>query len=93
MDAAGAAAYGLTVVLVRRSGDQRPDRGADCVGAGALPFPGKRLFDALIDCVRAAHGGRGLVYSSLYVESGWLGRFLVPLGIQAAYSRLAIVSS
>ncbi|MGH7899840.1 MAG: ABC transporter permease subunit, partial [Candidatus Binatia bacterium] len=33
----------------------------------------------------------GLVYSSLYVESGWLGRFLVPLGIQAAYSRLAIV--
>ena len=33
----------------------------------------------------------GLVYSSLYVESGWLGQFLVPLGIEAAYSRLAIV--
>src|SRR5207247_11364174 len=29
--------------------------------------------------------------SSLYVQSGRLGRFLVPLGIQAAYSRLAIV--
>ena len=33
----------------------------------------------------------GLVYSSLYVENGWLGQFLVPLGIEAAYSRLAIV--
>jgi sulfate transport system permease protein len=33
----------------------------------------------------------GLVYSSLYVKNGWLGQFLVPLGINAAYSRLAIV--
>src|SRR5204863_9553117 len=33
----------------------------------------------------------GLVYSSLYVESGWLGRFLVPMGIQGAYTRFAIV--
>jgi len=55
-------------------------------------FPGKRLFDALIDLPFALPTAvAGLVYSSLYVESGWLGRFLVPLGIQAAYSRLAIV--
>ena len=33
----------------------------------------------------------GLVYSSLYVENGWLGQFLVPLGIEGAYSRLGIV--
>jgi sulfate transport system permease protein len=33
----------------------------------------------------------GLVYSSLYVSSGWLGRFLVSLGIEGAYSVLAIV--
>ena len=33
----------------------------------------------------------GLVYASLYVKKGWLGQYLVPLGIQAAYSRLAIV--
>jgi sulfate transport system permease protein len=33
----------------------------------------------------------GLVYSSLYVPSGWLGQFLVPLGIEGAYSRLGIV--
>ena len=31
------------------------------------------------------------MYSSLYVQNGWLGRYLVPLGIQGAYSRLAIV--
>src|SRR6185295_13279746 len=33
----------------------------------------------------------GLVYSALYVKNGWLGRWLVPLGIEAAYTRLAIV--
>jgi len=31
------------------------------------------------------------VYASLYVKSGWLGRFLVPLGINGAYTRLGIV--
>jgi sulfate transport system permease protein len=31
------------------------------------------------------------VYSSLYVQKGWLGRFLVPLGIEGAHSRLGIV--
>jgi sulfate transport system permease protein len=33
----------------------------------------------------------GLVYASLYVEKGWLGRYLVPLGIHGAYTRLGIV--
>jgi len=33
----------------------------------------------------------GLVYSDLFVAHGWYGRFLVPLGIQGAYSRLGIV--
>ena len=31
------------------------------------------------------------MYSALYVKNGWLGRWLVPLGIEAAYTRLAIV--
>ena len=30
----------------------------------------------------------GWCIRALYVENGWLGQFLVPLGIQAAYSRL-----
>src|SRR4029079_905555 len=55
-------------------------------------FPGKRFIDALVDLPFALPTAvAGLVYSSLYVEKGWLGQFLVPLGIKASYSRLAIV--
>lgn len=55
-------------------------------------FPGRRLFDSLIDLPFALPTAvAGLTYSILYSESGWLGQFLVPLGIHGAYSRLAIV--
>lgn len=55
-------------------------------------FPLKRLFDSVIDLPFALPTAvAGLVYSNLYVANGWLGRFLVPLGIEAAYTRLAVV--
>lgn len=55
-------------------------------------FYGRRLMDSLIDLPFALPTAvAGLVYSNLYVKNGWLGQFLVPLGIQGAYSRLAIV--
>ncbi len=55
-------------------------------------FPGKKLVDSLVDLPLALPTAvGGLVYSSLYVESGWLGQYLVPLGIHAAYTRFAIV--
>jgi sulfate transport system permease protein len=55
-------------------------------------FPFKKVFDSLIDLPFALPTAvAGLVYSSLYVQKGWFGRFLVPLGIHGAYSRLAIV--
>jgi sulfate transport system permease protein len=55
-------------------------------------FPFKRLFDSLVDFPFALPTAvAGLVYSSLFVENGWYGRFLVPLGIQGSYSRLGIV--
>jgi sulfate transport system permease protein len=55
-------------------------------------FPFKRIFDALVDLPFALPTAvAGLVYSDLYVEQGWLGRFLVPLGIKVAYTRLGIV--
>jgi sulfate transport system permease protein len=55
-------------------------------------FPLKRLVDSLVDLPFALPTAvAGLVYSSLYVENGWLGRYLVPLGIKAAYSPLAVV--
>lgn len=55
-------------------------------------FPGRRVVDALVDVPFALPTAvAGLVYASLYVRDGWLGRFLVPLGVEAAYSRLGIV--
>jgi len=55
-------------------------------------FPFKRLFDSLVDLPFALPTAvAGLVYSNLYVPGGWLGRWLTPLGIEGAYSRLAIV--
>src|SRR5258708_36441068 len=55
-------------------------------------FPGKRLIDAIVDLPFALPTAvAGLVFSSLYVPSGWFGQFLSPLGIDAAYSRLGIV--
>ena len=33
----------------------------------------------------------GLTLANLFAGNGWLGRYLVPLGIQGAYSRLGIV--
>jgi sulfate transport system permease protein len=55
-------------------------------------FPGKRFFDSLVDLPFALPTAvAGLVFSNLYVANGWLGQFLVPLGIEASYTRLAVV--
>lgn len=57
-----------------------------------IEFPGRRLLDALVDVPLALPTAvAGLVYSALYVEQGWLGRWLLPLGINGAYSYLGIV--
>jgi sulfate transport system permease protein len=57
-----------------------------------IRFPGRRLLDALVDVPLALPTAvAGLVYSSLYVPKGWLGQWLVPLGIKGAYSFLGIV--
>jgi sulfate transport system permease protein len=55
-------------------------------------FPLKGLLDSLVDFPFALPTAvAGLVFSSLLVKNGWYGRFLVPMGIQGAYSRLGIV--
>ena len=57
-----------------------------------INFPGRRLLDALVDVPLALPTAvAGLVYSTLYVKRGWLGHFLVPMGIHVAYSQLGIV--
>jgi len=49
-------------------------------------FPGKRFFDAMVDFPFALPTAvAGLTLSNLFAQNGWLGKFLVPLGIQGAF--------
>jgi sulfate transport system permease protein len=55
-------------------------------------FPGRRLVDALIDLPFALPTAvAGIALTSLYAPNGWIGRWLSPLGIEVAYTRLGIV--
>lgn len=55
-------------------------------------FPGRRLLDALVDFPFALPTAvAGLALSSLFAANGWLGRWLVPLGIQGAFTPLGVV--
>ena len=55
-------------------------------------FPGKRLFDAMIDLPFALPTAvAGIALTALYAGNGWLGQYLEPLGIKVAYSSLGIV--
>ena len=55
-------------------------------------FPLKRFVDALVDIPFALPTAvAGLTLANLFTANGWLGRFLVPLGIQGAYSKLGVV--
>jgi sulfate transport system permease protein len=55
-------------------------------------FPGKRIFDAAIDLPFALPTAvAGLAFTALYAPNGWLGSWLVPLGIKVAYTPLGVV--
>lgn len=55
-------------------------------------FPGKRFIDALVDFPFALPTAvAGLTLCNLFSSNGWLGRYLVPLGIKATYTPLAII--
>jgi sulfate transport system permease protein len=55
-------------------------------------FFGRRFIDAMVDFPFALPTAvAGLTLCSLFGPNGWLGRFLVPLGIHGAYTRLAVV--
>jgi sulfate transport system permease protein len=54
-------------------------------------FPLKRIFDSLVDVPFALPTAvAGLVFSNLYAPTGWLGRILVPMGIELAYTEAAV---
>jgi sulfate transport system permease protein len=55
-------------------------------------FPGRRLIDALVDFPFALPTAvAGLTLANLFASNGWLGQFLVPLGIKGAYSQLGVI--
>jgi sulfate transport system permease protein len=55
-------------------------------------FPGRRIIDALIDIPFALPTAvSGIALTAIYAPNGWIGRWLQPLGIQAAFSPLGIV--
>jgi sulfate transport system permease protein len=55
-------------------------------------FPGKALADALVDLPFALPTAvAGIALTSLYTENGWLGQYLVPLGIKVAFTPIGIV--
>src|ERR1044071_3532345 len=55
-------------------------------------FSGKRFIDALIDFPFALPTAvAGLTLANLFAENGWLGQWLVPLGIKGAFTPLGVV--
>jgi sulfate transport system permease protein len=55
-------------------------------------FPGKRLADALVDLPFALPTAvAGIALTALYAENGWIGRFLVHVGIRVAFTRLGVL--
>lgn len=54
-------------------------------------FPGKRIFDALIDLPFALPTAvAGVSLTALYAQNGWIGSLLAPLGIKVAFTPLGI---
>lgn len=55
-------------------------------------FPGKRFIDALVDFPFALPTAvAGLTLASLFASDGWLGRWLVPVGINGAFTTLGVI--
>lgn len=55
-------------------------------------FPGKRLFDAMIDLPFALPTAvAGIALTALYASNGWLGQYLEPQGIKVAFAPAGIV--
>ena len=54
-------------------------------------FPGKRLVDALVDLRFALPTAvAGIALTALYAPNGWVGRWLDPLGVRVAFTRLGV---
>jgi sulfate ABC transporter permease protein CysT/sulfate ABC transporter permease protein CysW len=55
-------------------------------------FPGRAFVDALVDLPFALPTAvAGLTLTAVYSANGWLGRFLVPLGLKVAFAPAGVV--
>jgi len=55
-------------------------------------FPGKRIFDAIIDIPFALPTAvAGIALTTLFAENGWLGGLLLSFGVKVAYTPLRSV--
>lgn len=56
--------------------------------------PGKKIVDALVDLPFALPTAvAGITLATLYAPTGWIGRYLEPLGIKVAYTPLGILAA
>ena len=54
-------------------------------------FPGRKLIDSFVDLPFALPTAvSGIALAAIYAKNGWVGQYLEPLGIKAAYSSLGI---
>lgn len=55
-------------------------------------FPGKRFVDAMVDLPFALPTAvSGIALTAIYARNGWIGQFLEPMGIKAAFSPLGVI--
>ena len=55
-------------------------------------FPLRRLVDGIVDLPFALPTAvAGISLASIYAKDGWIGRLLVPFGIEVAFTRLGVV--
>ena len=55
-------------------------------------FPGKRIFDALVDLPFALPTAvAGITLTAMFAPNGWLGGYLEPLGIKVAFTELGVI--
>jgi len=54
-------------------------------------FPGRRFLDALVDLPFALPTAvSGIALTTIYARTGWIGRYLEPLGIRATFTPLGV---
>jgi len=55
-------------------------------------FPGRRFIDSMVDFPFALPTAvAGLTLANMFAAKGWLGKYLVPLGIKGAFTPLGVV--